>query len=516
MGQVKQTTVVVGALLLLFLGCPPPALAAPLYDSRNGGLALIGPASAHPASFLYNPAALALGEGRIFQALMDGTVRLAHGSIQRRSIDVTSGRPSATGSTRAFDEEDLLETMPFGLLALSSNLGSRSVVLCLAGHTSTGQRYSFLREDGDTWFDGATQGPTRYAATDLTLYHVHGTLAASVKVIEQLMLGVSASLVWGHLDFGFVRDAALEGGTTRDPGEVLALDDCGSAGPCNYESDDAAEAMRIRGSAWGFNVAAGVVVRPHRSVDVGLAYVSRVFGVDGGEMVAKGDAWVRRSRAGLQNALGELPIDEVERDLTGRGTVSYVLPDTVNLGVSWRTTPRILLNLQLRWTDYSAHERLKLRFSGSMFRKPPDVPERIDHYRGFNDVYAIQLGGAYLLTEAIQLQAAAMVETSAVSSEAVTPVVIDATKLDLLLGLTWRLGRYFTLRAGYSLVWFPAVDEQESQLDPSAMVSCVDAYYDIDLRDCKVTAEGRGMPSAAGTYALLTHRLGTSLAFHLP
>jgi long-subunit fatty acid transport protein len=481
-----------------------------------GGLSLIGPTSPHPASFLYNPAALGLLPPRVFSTVLDTTVRLAHGEVQRDAIDTTTGEPtSATGTaSKRFDSVSLLEVFPHPLFGISSSIGSDSVVVSLSGHTSATQHISFNGGD-DSWFDGDSQGPTRYAGTDLTQYHLHGTLAASWRIADFLIVGASFSLAWGELQLGFVRDGALDGGRQRAAGETVALDDCGGGVACGYESDAAAEAVRVRGSGWGFGFKLGFVVRPHPSLDIGAAYAGRPLGFDGQSPVARGDAWVRRSLASFQNATQDPNITQVDRDLSGRGSVTYVLPDAINFGATWRLSRRLRLNAQLRWINFSEFDQLTVRLSGSMFRRHPAVPERIDHYRGFRDVWVVQLGGGFRLREHLELQTGLMVETSAVPAEAVTPLTVDSTKLDWLLAVTWDIGRYLTLRAGYSLSVMPGVDVDDSAFSPGAMVRCVDAQYDIDLRECKAAAEGRGLASTAGSYSLLSHRLGTSLTFHL-
>jgi len=477
----------------------------------------VGAASAHPASFLYNPAALGLQPGRLVATHLDGTIRLGHGSLSRGPIDTLTGQPtsSAGATVKSFDEATWLEAFPQPLLSLSSSLGSDTVVVCLSGHTAQTAHLDFLRGNGK-WFDGGIQGPTRYVASELTQYHLFGTLATSWRVAEFLIIGASTSLVWGSLDLAFVRDTALDGGSARDPAtEPVALDDCGAGAPCNYESDEAAEATRVRGSAWGLGFALGFVVRPHPQLDVGLAYVSRVLGFGSSALTTRGDAWVRRSQAVYLNALADPNLDPVDRDLKGRSSVTYSLPDAINFGATLRLTRRWLLDLQLRWINYSVFDRLSVRLSGSAFRRDPPVPERLDHHRGFQDVWAVQLGGAYRVRDNLELQSAMMVETSAVPAESVTPVTVDSTKLDLLLAMAWHVGRYVTLRAGYSLAWMPRVNQAISTFSPSAMVNCVDARFDVDVRDCKAASEGRGLPTTAGTYSLLSHHLGTSVTFHL-
>jgi long-subunit fatty acid transport protein len=512
MGQVKLAAYTA----LLLLTAHGTAVSAPLKDARLGGLSLVGPSSPHPASFLYNPAALGLMPPRVLSSVLDTTVHLSHGDVQRRPIDTTTGEPSdaASAGVKRFDSVNLFEVFPHPLLGISSSIGSDSVVVSLSGHTAAAQNISF-NGDGDAWFDGDSQGPTRYTATDLIQYHLFGTLAASWRIADFLIVGASFSLTWGALDLGFVRDGALDGGRERDAGETVALDDCGGGVPCGYESDAAAEAVRVKGTGWGFGFALGLVVRPHPSVDIGAAYTGRPLGFDGQSPVARGDAWVRRSRASFQNAVEDPSINQVERDLSGRGSVTYVIPDAINFGATWRLSSRLRLNAQLRWINYSEFEQLTVRLSGSMFRRHPAVPERVDHYRGFQDVWIVQLGGGFRLREQVELQTGLMVETAAVPTEAVTPVTVDTTKVDWLLAVTWDIGPYLTLRAGYSLGVMPGVDVDSSAFSPAAMVSCVEAQYDIDLRECKAAAAGRGLPTTAGSYSLLSHRLGTSLTFHL-
>jgi long-subunit fatty acid transport protein len=503
----------VGALVLLASLTDAPATGAPLVETRVGGAGLVGPASHHPASVHYNPAALWLDAHRSAHFFLDGTVRLGHGQSQRRPVDVLTGNTADNGSTlRQFEQEDRLTAFPHFFFAFNSNLGTRSVVLGLTAYTPTAENTSLLQGSSSGWFDPAAQGPGRYHGTDLTLWHFHGALAAAYRVADTFIIGVSTSLVYGDLNFGFVRDTALEGGKKLGPGEYVALDECGGGKACDYESNAAAEAIRVSGTSWGVAFSAGVLVRPLPSLVFGLAYLSRVFGVESEEITAKGEAWVRRSSAAMASA-SSLGLD---RDMSGRGTVSYNLPDMVNFGTTWHLSERTLLNLQLRWINFVAHDQLKIRLTGSAFNREPLTPDRIIHHRGFQDVVAVQLAGRYWLRpDKLQLQGGVMVESAAVPSEAVTNLTVDGTKVDIFVAAAWRLSRLLTLRAGYSLALFPAVEVDAPLFDPSAMVTCVDASYDVDLRECKHASAGAGLATNGGDYTLITHRLGLSLEVHV-
>ena len=125
--------------LVATLASPLSASGMPLLESRIGGLSLVGPATAHPASVFYNPATLSLLPGH--HAFLDGTYRLGIGSAARRQTIAETGAP-ADGSSA---QQDLREQFPQLFLGLSSDLGSETVVVSVTLHTPYAYRYSYLR-----------------------------------------------------------------------------------------------------------------------------------------------------------------------------------------------------------------------------------------------------------------------------------------------------------------------------------------------------------------------------------
>ena len=516
----------VRSLALLIICCwSASLLAAPLLDSRVGGLALVGPSSQHLASAYYNPASLTLMPGS--HVLFDGTARLGMGTFQRRTTSTTTGAPGASLEP----EGTYLEAFPQFFLGLASDLGTKNVVLSIFATTPVAHRIS-LQQGGSPGasslthlrpraeqdqaevlsklFDPAAQGQARYHLVDFTLYNLHITTAAAYRIIKELSIGMSVSYVFGSMDLAFARDVALDGGAKLDVGEVVALDSCGGGISCGYENDAAAEAIRTRGQSHGLAFGAGVLVRPHEDVDVGLGYSSEVVGVGGDDIPTKGDAWVLRSEASLKNWTGA---GDIYRDLAGRSTVTYRLPHQLNLGVTWRPSNRLLFNGQARWQHLSRFDQLEIQLTGTEFRAAPRMPDRINLYRGYDDVFAFQLGGSYLLLESLGIQGAVMVETAAVPSSAVTVGTIDGVKVDMFLGLSWHVYRGLALRLGYGVVLMAPVNSETSDRSPALMVECVDSRYSVDLASCKATAQGQGVPSSAGRYALTIHRVGLGISY---
>ena len=499
------------------LTCLLPTAAAPqtaFVRPRSGGNALIGPANPHLASVHYNPAVLGLLPGH--HVYVNGSVDLNHSSHRLAVVDPATGEAADSGALLPRASQS--STTPNFHVAASSDLSTDSIVLAFLLHTPATMRYSTLRQPDGRFFDPTLQGPGRYHGTDLSLYHLYLTPAAAMRVADWLWIGVSLSYTLGQLNFGFVRDTALHGGTSLDRdaegnfvSEYAALDDCGDQQRCDYGADRAAEAMRVKGSSTGLGFATGLVLRLHRDVRLGFAYASAVFGLGGGRIPAKGDAYVRRSQATLSNGQADPNLGEVSSDLTGRGTVRYGLPDTLSLGLNWQLNEKLLADLQLRWTNHSRQESLEVRLTGPRFRDEPRIPERVVHHQGFQDTYAVQLGGSYRLLPAITVEGAMMLESPVVSKDAVSPLIIDSWTVDLLAAMLWRVHRYVALQVGYSLLFIPSLRVTRSRFSPSLFVRCVDGQFNVDLSECREAAAGRGLATTEGRYSLWQHRFSVGL-----
>lgn len=492
------------ASILLLCALCGSAQGAPLYGSRIGGLALVGPATRHPGSLFYNPATMGFLHGH--HLYIDGMAALSATSVELRQTDPASGAPTG-GSAPA---ERSLTVMPQLYGAAISDLGLDSLVVGVAVHTPTWERTSYGGVSDD-FFDGAAQGASRYHGVSFSLFQLYVTLGAALRITEGWYIGFSTSYVFGSLSYSFVRDAALLGGASRDTGEYIALDDCGGGQRCGYGNDRAAEAIRISGTSNALGFAAGLIGRVHPKVVIGVGYVSALVGLGGSKIPADGDAWVRRSEAVLEAAQAEL--GSVKRDLRGRSLVNYQLPDIVSAGVTWRIRPKLTLSGQLRWMTYRRHDRLDIRLSGRELQRDPQVPQQLVHYRGFHDVVAVQLGARWRVSSRLELAGGLMVESSAVSSSALSPIAAEGWKIDAVVATRLWLTSRLSLRAGLGLIWVPTIDNDDSDFDPSTLPACVDARFDVDNASCKQAAAGRGMASTAGSYGALSARLGLGLSY---
>lgn len=479
----------------LALTAASPTDAAPLLRGRAGGLALVGPASVHPASMLDNPAALGLLENA--HVLLDSTFGLQTSRVERSSIDRETGVPGSGDSA----DSSAFDLTSENFLGATTRLGTDYLVFGLAVH-NTWDAVSYLRGSAGDVFSGETQDrATRYHGSSLLFAHVFTTLAASVRLSSNIYVGASFSYVHSWVDYRFVRDVALQGGSTLDPGEDFALNDTCGAGACNYESDEAAEAIHVRGESDGLAFGGGLLWRTTAALALGIGYASAVVGFGGERIPASDRAWVERAPIA-----GELRA-------SGGGKLIYQLPHTISAGARWALSGRLALDFQLRWVSFRLHDALDIRLTGAEFRERPAVPQRIVHYRGFQDVLAAQLGSDLRLASRLSLQAALMVASSAVRAEAVSGTAIDNWNLDGLLALRWQVAHGLALALGYGLVWVLQRDVSPSAFSPSSLVRCVDGSFDIELDACQRASRGQGLASTVGTYSRLLQRIGVSIAY---
>lgn len=482
---------------LVFFGAEGLAHSAPLVNSRVGGLALIGPASPHPASMYYNPAALGLTPG--YHVYLSGGALLDLAGVQRDATVPNSG----AASTQRLPEERSLTAAPQLYASLSSDFGTESVVLGLAFHTPSWDGSSFLKGADSGFVSPDIEGATRYHATDFLLKQYYVTIGAALHLGAGWYLGLSASYVRGELDFAFVRDIAPQGGSVRDPGEAAALDDCGQR-PCGFESNLAAEGLRVSGVSNGLGFGGGIVGRIGPRILVGVGYISHILGLGGDSIPSKGDVWLRRAEAAV------LPGEQ--RDLKGRSLVSYQLPDSLNIGLNWALTASLNLDFQLRWMLYRRHRKLAIELSGSELRQASELPALLLHNRGFQDSFAFQTGVGYTLGAKWRLTTALMLESSAVPAARLNAKAIDGWKADAFVSLIWQPRPRFLLRLGYGIVAMLPTEGGDA-FNSQLLVDCVDSGYNMDEQACRQAVEGLALPNARGSYWRITQRVDLALSY---
>lgn len=472
------------AVALVLVVLAPGAGAAPMENARYGGLHVGSSVDPHPANILRNPAAIGMLRGT--HLYLDGTVRLEHGRIRRSSIRSDTGNPGP-GADLSFNSVRFTSWTPEGYFGMTTDLGSSLVVLGVALITPFTDWQGFSGAGSSA--DPSGEGPLRFHRIESQWYHLFVSPVVAIRVHKRFFIGLGMSYVRSMFNMVFARDRRLRAGSVPP-----------------YEEDLSTERVRIQGAENSFCFNVGLVIRLPANIDVGISYRSKVVGVDQNNIRAEGSAKVTRWDAG----------SGAWRTYSGRARTSYDLPDALTLGAKWayRTWD---FGFGFEWSRWSEHEDIRFTLTGNEFRGEAGMANwdvSFKHYRGFQDVFRVSTSAAKRWGKKVKLTVGAMYESTAVPTDWVSASAVDGHKLDLAVGLLWRPHKSIGLYLGYGVILAPVVNVSQSGFDPGHLVRCVEDRVDILWSEnCRRATEGKGLPSAAGSYWMMTHRFGFGISY---
>jgi long-subunit fatty acid transport protein len=474
------------AALGLYAGAAP-ARATPLGTSAPGGPLIGSPVEPHPASILRNPAVIGLLRGT--HVYVSGTARLEHGRIQRSAIRSDTGNPGA-GADLQFEPVSFLHVTPEGYLGLTTDLGSELVVIGIALATPFAEMKRYGGRTAQP--TPAEEGALRYHRIRSDWFHLFVAPAVAVRLHPRFHVGLGFYYVRSMLRLDFARDRKLRTGLI------------GANAPL-YEDPQATERLSVSGAEDSFCFDLGLLVRLPGAVDVGLSYRSKVAGVNLDHVQAEGDARVTRYEAASASWV----------TYQGRARIAYELPDSLQVGVRW-THRRWALLTSFEWERWSVHRRLSYTLTGNELRAAGMTNWDLGfaEHRGWTDVFRVAASASYRVSDRLQVSFGLDFESSAVPSRWVSAAQIDGHQLGLAASLTWRPHRSVGFTFGYGLGVSADVGADPSGYDPGYVVRCVEDHVDILWSEsCRITREGRGLPTAAGRYLQVTHRLGLGVSY---
>lgn len=460
---------------LAVLGVAARAFGYPLMAPRPVPDAIAGPTDPHVAATFYNPAAM--GYLRGIHVFVDGGARANLGSITR-----DAGGSSSIGWANLD-----------GFVGITWDLGTETLNLGLAVYTPFTNFSSY-----------PATGPMRFHEQHQTFATLEETLAGAWQIERHVAIGASLVVHQTWVDYAYARDLAPSRGSAAvsDPNAL-----CGGA-PCGYENPAAEQQVGLRGFAYGFGFAVGLIVRPDDRVWIGLSYTSHQAG---------GDVSLENNRrASVRTAPGQM---QPCRDAAGNPTAScfgddrvlVLLPEMVQAGVRVVVTPKLDVEASWRFIHYGARTALDVSLQGGNLGLA-DVPPQYLIDRGLQNSYAVEVSTRHLVSPSLRLSPSLTFETSAVAPSAVNPAAIDAPKLDGALTLEWRAWRsgstslFVGAHVGATAYFLGHV---RSRYDATAETACVDAAYSLDA--CEKRNFGDALPSASGSYTLFVLNAGAAL-----
>jgi long-chain fatty acid transport protein len=138
------------------------------------------------------------------------------------------------------------------------------------------------------------------------------------------------------------------------------------------------------------------------------------------------------------------PRFEGDGALTDQGVeTELTFPAQVVAGISYQATERLELLADYQYTRWSSFDKIAIDFE-----KAPDRTRE----ENYNDTHALRLGGAYDLTDQLTAQAGYLLNTPAAPDEVVTPLLPEARRNQVSLGLGWRPVDLLEVHASYQLL----------------------------------------------------------------
>jgi long-chain fatty acid transport protein len=173
------------------------------------------------------------------------------------------------------------------------------------------------------------------------------------------------------------------------------------------------------GDAWGYNF--GVMVKPTENFKIGANYRSPFT-----LKIKEGDVSVSNVNPGA-------PAYAAANGT--KGTATIALPATFAIGASY-TMGKLTLNADADWTFWHSYSSLPITFSAV----PP--LSNSNAAKNWQDVCALRFGAEYRVTDPLALRVGFVYDPTPVPAETMGPELPDATRLNYMLGLGYKVGAW--------------------------------------------------------------------------
>lgn len=300
----------------------------------------------------------------------------------------------------------------------------------------------------------------RYHAVETGLKTININPVLAWRPVSWLAVGGGLQAQYADAEMSNAVDFGTIGAGAGIPGAVPATQD----GFARLEGDD-----------WGFGFNVGLLVEPLEGTRLGLAYRSEV------EHEIQGDVDFDLDAAGIGAAL---------RAATGAfadsgASTEVTTPATLSAGVYQDVTSRWAVMGEVAWTEWSTFEELRIRF---------DNPAQADSVteEDWRDSFFVALGTTYRATDTFALRGGVAFDQTPVEDEHRTPVIPDANRYWLSVGLGWQPFDWFGLDAGYTHIFVESAEIDLSASDPGNtfrgdLEASYEAHIDIFTLSGKLT-----------------------------
>ena len=386
---------------MALLACIPPVAYAggfsiPEQNASGMGNAYAGAtAIAEDASTIYyNPAGLVHISGR--QVVLGGTFIAIRNSLDNQGSTPAVRSPTPltfqpTGENGRAREYPLLGNAYF----------SQAISQKWHWGLGIGSEFGLMSDYGANWFG-------RYIVTKAEMQTVTLNPTVAYALSDTVSVGAGISYITANAKLNNVTNFGIFG--------------------------DAPTTVDVRDNAWGANV--GVLWSPDSQTRIGLAYRSSY------RLKLTGSIATTFPGTPQQQALLPAAQQGALAAANSAVQVDLKLPDTASLGIVHALNDRVELLADLTWTNWSVFKNLQVINSAAGLPLVT-VPQQ------WKDAYRLALGVNIGLAPEWKLRLGAGYDQSPVSNAYRSPIIPDADRFVLAVGLQYKPNKDIAIDAGY-------------------------------------------------------------------
>ncbi len=299
---------------------------------------------------------------------------------------------------------------------------------------------------GTNW---SINGPFRYVATDTSLSSYTLNLNVAKKLGDKFSAAVGVDYMSSQ-----VRYDAMYPFTFFAPG-----------------SADGFQIMEGDGAGFGYNIA--LLFKPNDRLKIGFSYRSKI------KTTFSGNLDILNFPSTLQSLL--LAKGITGDDYSTSAEVDVEFPDILVLGIAYKATDKITIEVDVDLTGWSSYNELTFKFGESLTTSggASILPDTSTQEKNWKDVIAYRLGVTYAYNSNTELRFGFYLDPSPTPDTTFDPRVPDSDRKVATLGVGYKASDNFTIDASYGYVW---ADSRSVDNDVgSTTLSTVDGTYSTNV-----------------------------------
>jgi long-chain fatty acid transport protein len=392
------------------------------------------PAAPNPYAVYYNPAAMGGVKGT--QIVADLAVVLRYVTYERSQNALSPASPAQLNDPNYVrantGKAELANVLPLPYLGVVSDLGTKGLRVGYAFYIPFGGMAKWEQRDAwanNAYAPGAVDGPQRWHNISGQILAIYNTAALAYQISPQFSVGANVSAVYHHAET--VRARTFDSSDdVRSPNGALK---------------EGRSYLNVKGL--NLSAALGVYWTPNDKVKLGLSYTSQPgFGTT-------------RMKGTLENQFGS----DAQRAQVTEVDFLQTYPDIVRFGAGFRVSQRAEVRFDADFVRWSVFKSQCLVNRGAECELDANGNQTngqvvLNIPREWKNAIGIRLGGAYWVTDELELFGSVSLTTSAVPKTTIDASTIDSTRIYGALGARYEFSKTFALAGSYIPIYFVPVD----------------------------------------------------------